>query len=185
MTFRNASIPVALGLMLACGDADRAPVERADAPSDSAPAHHFTTGSSSYTLRRDGAGWISWIDFAYRNDGGTLYVVNCNGAITMFLQKHVAGRWQDALYMASNGCLSPPIVIPPGETLRDSVAMWGAEPGTPSVNTFLLPGLDGEYRLVWHQLVRNYDPRPLSAFGDTLAVEERVSTPFVLRRAGT
>lgn len=178
---------MAVGFLLlpACSESEPGAGRRREAPDAAPPAHHFTTGSPSYTLRRDGVGWISWIDFAYRNDGDTLYVVNCNGAITMFLQKHVAGRWQDALYMASNGCLSPPIVIPPGETLRDSVAMWGAEPGTPSVNTFLLPEIDGEYRLVWHQLVRNYDPRPLSPFGDTLAVEERVSTPFLLRRAGT
>ena len=124
------------------------------------------------------------IPFSFRNDGDTVYVVNCNGAITMFLQKRAAdGSWQDALYMGSNGCLSEPIVISPGATLRDSVAIWGAEAGTPSVNAFLVPEIDGEYRLAWHQPVRRYDPRPLQAFGDTLALAERVSTPFQLRRA--
>lgn len=173
---------VALLLFIACRDpaVDRRSEDHV--PEAASPAHHFTTSDSVYTLRRDGPGWVTWIGFAFRNGGDTIYVVNCNGAITMFLQKRVGGGWQDALHMASDACLSPPIVIAPGETLHDSVAMWGAEATTPSVNTFLVTEVDGEYRLVWHQLVRNYDPEPLSEFGDTLPLTERVSAPFSLRR---
>lgn len=145
-------------------------------------AKRLRTDSSSFRLRPDGPGWATTIDFTYGNPGpDTVYVVNCNGEILMRLQKRVSGEWKYAWYAEGNQCLSPPIVIPPGETLRGAAGIWGAEPGNPSYNTFRTDELEGEYRLVWFQPVHHYDPTA-PRFGDTIPLADRVSNPFRFSR---
>lgn len=117
----------------------------------------------------------------YRAGADTVYVVNCNGAILMDLQKRDAGEWRDAWYAEANACLSPPIVVLPGEAFRGEIHVWGAEAGSASVNTFRLAEIDGEYRTIWHQPVHHYRPG-FQSFGDTLPLSDRVSNAFTLRR---
>lgn len=137
--------------------------------------------SSSYVLRPDGPGWATTIGFAYHNSGAdTVYVVNCNGTILMNLEKLESGEWKDAWYAEGDHCLSSPLIISPGETLRGGVEIWGAEPGTPSYNTFRTAELEGEYRLAWFQPVHHYDPTA-SHFGDTILMVDRISNSFDLR----
>lgn len=146
-----------------------------------APIH---TDSTVYSLRFDDPGWTTTIGFAYRAEADTVYIVNCNGAILMNLQKLEPDGWTDAWYAEGNACLSPPIVVPPGTEFSGEVVIWGAEPGRRSYNTFRVPDIDGEYRLVWHQPVHHYDPRP-GSFGDTIPLAKRVSNRFTLQRAST
>jgi hypothetical protein len=142
------------------------------------------TDSSAYALRFDDPGWTTAIGFTYRAGTDTVYIVNCNGAILMHLQKRGAEGWTDAWYAEGDGCLSPPIVVAPGTMFRGEVSIWGAEPEAPSHNSFRVPEIDGEYRLVWSQPVRNYEPK-LGSLGDTIPLSERVSNGFRLERAGS
>jgi hypothetical protein len=182
---------VLLGLLTRCGDASStqsgdpgtvAPSGVADSQTVATGHEPIQTDSVFYALRPDGPGWATTIGFSYRNsDSDTVYVVNCNGAILMNLQKRVAGEWIDSWYAEGNDCLSPPVVIPPGEVFRGEIAVWGGEPGNSSFNTFRLTPIDGEYRLLWHRPVYHYNPRQ-GSFGDTLPLEGRVSNPFTLNQ---
>ena len=147
-----------------------------------APAHHFTVDSSAYTLRRDGEGWTTSIGYVFRNPtGDTIGIVNCNGAIVMDLQKHMGDDWQRVWYGMSNGCLSPPIVVPPRDSITGRIDVWGAEQGHPNYPTFETDTIDGEYRLIWHHMRTGYDAE-LPNFGDTLSVEQKTSTTFQVAR---
>ena len=149
----------------------------------SAGAHALQTDSAAYTLRRDGRGWAVNISARYRNDSpDTVYVVNCNGHVVMFLQRRTAAGWTDAWRGESNGCLSAPIVIPPGTFYATSLPIWGAEARATWTNAFLSDEFGGEFRLVWHQPVLHYDARSQN-IGDTLPLARRASNPFVLLRA--
>ena len=146
-------------------------------------AHPLQTDSAAYTLRRDGRGWAADIGIRYRNDGpDTVYVVNCNGHVVMFLQQRTEDGWTDAWRGESNGCLSSPIVIPPGTSYATSLPIWGAEAGATWTNAFLTDDFGGDFRLVWHQPVLHYDARRQN-IGDTIPLARRASNPFVLRRA--
>lgn len=141
----------------------------------------ITTGSSRYVMEPDGPGYRTTIDFAYTNPTpDTIYVVNCNGFMVMNLQKRHGEEWRHAWAGISNDCLSPPVVIPPGTEYADSVEIWGAPGPDPSVNTFEEAEIDGTYRLIWHRLRHHYRTDARN-FGDTLAVEARLSNPFELR----
>jgi hypothetical protein len=50
------------------------------------------------------------------------------------------------------------------------------------MNTFRLPEIDGEYRLVWHQPVHHYMAGS-GIFGDTLPLAQRTSNRFILERS--
>lgn len=140
------------------------------------------TDSSEYVLRFDDPGWMTRIGFTYHAESDTVYVVNCNGAILMDLHKLEGGEWKDAWHAEGNACLSPPIVVPPDSDFRGEVIIWGADSTQDSFNTFRVPTIDGEYRLVWNQPVHHYQPE-LGSFGDTIPLEKRISNRFTLVRA--
>lgn len=174
-------VTVPLLFVAACGD------ERADAPvaraGAAAPAsHHFAVDSAGYTLRTDSAALTASIGYTFRNAlADTVYVVNCNGQVTMDLQKRVADGWESVWHGATNGCLSPPLEIGPGDAMSGRLEVWGALPGDPSLPTFTTDRLDGEFRLVWHQLRLHYDT-DVPNFGDTLSIADRSTATFRLRR---
>jgi hypothetical protein len=149
--------------------------------SERSPAS-IRTDSSAYFLHFDDPVWTTRIGFSYRAEADTIYVMNCNGAILMNLQKLEVGGWTDAWYAEGNQCLSPPLLIPPNTEFRGEALIWGADSGQRSYNTFRVPEIDGEYRLVWNQPVHHYHPSS-GNFGDTLQLANRVSNQFTLIRA--
>jgi len=190
---RFTAILLSLGSVLACGcsgsdlqsRSEREKISPAESANTDSTSERIRTDSAAYSLRSDGPGWTTTIGFRYWNTGAdTVYVVNCNGAILMNLQKREAGEWKDAWNAEGNQCLSPALIVPPGRELRGEVGIWGAEPGNPSYNTFKSAEVDGEYRLVWYQPVHHYDPRP-GSFGDTIPLADRVSNAFTLKKASS
>ena len=171
---------LALALSLSGCD-DGAPPVDAESPAKTMTAS-IQTDSTDYAVTRDGPGWTAVIGFRYTAGADTVYVVNCNGAILMNLQKREEGRWTDAWYAEGDQCLSEPIVILPGTEFRGEVRIWGAEMGETSFNTFRVPVIDGVYRLVWNQPVEHYGAGS-GTFGDTLALGDRVSNEFRVRAA--
>lgn len=168
-------------LLAACAEepAEVPPSSSPDAPA--ASAHHFTVDSARYTLTREGAALRTSIGYAFRNRlPDTIYVVNCNGHVVMDLQKRAADGWESVWHGMTNACLSPALEIAPGETMAGRIEIWGALPGDPSLPTFTTDQLNGEFRLVWHQVRLRYDADTAN-FGDTLSVAQRSTTPFQLR----
>ena len=170
-------------LLAACAEepAEVPPSSSPDAPA--ASAHHFTVDSARYTLTREGAALRTSIGYAFRNRlPDTIYVVNCNGHVVMDLQKREGTAWRTVLPGMTNACLSPALEIAPGDSIAGRWVVWGALPGDPSLPTYETDELEGEFRLIWHQPRLNY-AGDVRNFGDTLAVAERTSMPFELRRA--
>lgn len=105
-------------------------------------------------------------------------IVNCNGASSTGLQRKAGETWIDAWTIAINGCLSPPIVVPPGgeHTARIFVHERSGAVLYPRGRGLLE---SGTYRVVWHGVLASFDAsaRP---FGAELPLEERVSAPFTI-----
>lgn len=79
-------------------------------------------------------------------------------------------------------CLSEPIVLPPGDTYRDTFEVVLHPQDTisqPLLNTEV--DIDGTYRLVWQGLLRSYDAGSYP-FGEEVAESLRVSNAFRLER---
>jgi hypothetical protein len=132
-------------------------------------------------LRRSDLGLEGEIPFSYTNTTGeTVYVVNCNEFVPPMLEKQEGDMWVPAWGAAVPDCLDPPIVIQPGETYGDTLSIFSAHADRNMVPIFEVEDVEGIYRLVWPDVVYNYDMnRP--GFGDPLPVQARISNRFVLR----
>ena len=156
------------------GTSDRAP-PRND------PGAPIQTDRPAYLLVRDDQGWGARIPFEFTNPApDTLYAINCNGAITLALEKKAASEWEMFWMPMTNACLSPPVVIPPGGAFRDTVDLWGAPPGGNVGPEFRTTDLTGTYRLIWANLVSHYSDG-IPQLGDTVPTAYRVSNEFELR----
>jgi hypothetical protein len=136
---------------------------------DSLVQHLTRQGPQSYSVD---------IPFRFRNDTGkTISVVNCHGGLNMTLEKRIDGAWETFYQPELLMCLSPPIQIAPGQIYQDQFGIYGTVPGTNAWPQFASAELDGEYRLVWGNLVHDYDPNQ-SGFGSTVGPLR--SNPFLL-----
>ena len=128
------------------------------------------------------------IPFRFRNPlPDTVYVVNCSRGLATSLERLEAGEWQHYWSPIMLMCLSPPIVIPPGATYRDSARIVGVLPGHNAGPEFGSAEPEGTYRLRWGNLVLHYhDAEPGRGFGDPVPEELTVSNAFRLEdpRAG-
>lgn len=110
-----------------------------------------------------------------------VYIVNCNGAIGWGLQRKVDGRWVDAWIVATDACLSAPIVVKAGGVRSYSHLLRTGGGGV------VYPGKrqgvvdPGTYRIVWYGVLRSFD-RDARPFGEELPLEARVSNEFFIRR---
>jgi hypothetical protein len=131
------------------------------------------TDRTRYVLERGPYGPQATIVTTFKPDR-TVYVMNCNGAMTHGLQRLEGGRWVDAWIAEINGCFSTPIVIPAGGqhvatmTPVSRAETWTIQPGT--------------YRAVWHNVLTSFDAKaaPGRPMGEDLPLEQRVSAPFVI-----
>ena len=164
-------IPLLLLILTACTERVASPPPAKPAPKPvEAPV---LTEHARYVLQPGPYGPQTTIVTTFR-PAHTVYVMNCNGAMTHGLQRLEDGAWVNAWIAEINGCFSPPIVIPAGGQLVATMTpvsrpeTWTIEPGT--------------YRAVWHNVYTSFDTkapagRPL---GEELPLEQRVSAPFVI-----
>jgi hypothetical protein len=150
---------------------------RAVDPNDRAP---IATSDSVYVLKRDGVVLSASIPIRFTNQSpDTLYLVNCNGAITPEYEKQEGATWKPFLHTVTNGCLSSPITIAPNATLVDTMMLAGALPGNNAGPAFASSDVAGTYRIVMRNVRWHYDPsRP--QFGDTVATHYLLSNVFRL-----
>lgn len=111
--------------------------------------------------------------------GAPLYIVNCNGATAQVLEKRVDGEWVVVWGNVIPQCLSPAIVIEPGQTIPRELEVFGGDPGCNCAPTFTVEERSGVYRLVLPDVLSSFDPdaRP---FGTPLPKADRVSNEFRL-----
>src|SRR5690349_17822267 len=106
--------------MVVCWSACSRSGERDDqvAGSSRDPSAPIQTDATSYLLARDGVGWRADMRLVFHNvTGDTLHAVNCNGALTLAVERRVEAGWTTFWAPLTNGCLSPPVTIPPGDSL--------------------------------------------------------------------
>jgi hypothetical protein len=167
---RTAGLFVAL-VVAGCGAEPPAPGD-ATAP--------LVTDARRYVLRPARVGSEATIIALFRAPADRpVHVLHCNGAISWGLQKKVGGRWVDAWITETNGCLSPPLVVPAGGDRLDTlvlVSRTDIPPGAGTVRHAIEPGT---YRLAWHNVLTSFDPdaRPM---GPDLPIEQRVSGPITI-----
>lgn len=142
----------------------------APAPAAAAPV---TVDRTHYVMRPGPYGPETTIVTTFRApDDRSAYVVNCNGALSLGLQRQEGGQWVNAWIAEINGCMSPPIVVPPRGT---HVATM-----TPSSRKETFTLTSGTYRAVWHNVLASFDARGSGAPGPDLPIEQRVSAPFTI-----
>lgn len=144
------------------------------------PRASFRTELPRYEVRRTAIGWEAEIPFRYRNDTDQAhYGVNCRATPEIVMEKWVDGRWVGASGSAFLDCLSPPIVVRPGETYEATVRFFAAFPGNNTYPKLSVDRLEGVYRLLWENLLWSFDANAYP-FGEELPKELRVSSPFEL-----
>jgi hypothetical protein len=111
-----------------------------------------------------------------------VYLLNCNGAFAVGLQRPVGERWEHVWLPAMNACMSAPIVIRAGESRQATiVADSGVDAAVSSRQTETKIGT-GTYRVVWHGLLGSYEPKA-SPPGTDLPIDQRVSAPIFIEAA--
>ena len=141
----------------------------------------FQTSGLTYTLEDVGYGWQTSIPVTYTNHTGQpVYIVNCNGATHLRLERWTGHSWEVEWSPAIPACLSPPIAVAAGNTLTMTIQLFGAYPGSNLYPKFATGKPSGVFRLTWNDLLTSFDAnaRP---FGERLPLEMRISNRFEIR----
>lgn len=137
--------------------------------------------ASRYTLTSSGNMWSGEIGFTFTNlSDRPLSLLNCRGGYSMTLEKWEKGEWVPGWSPVQLQCLSPPIVIGAGDTRDDVLPVRAGRAGSNLYPQFLVPGIDGTYRLVIGAAFWDYD-HDGPPWGETLSLDLRVSDPFEIR----
>lgn len=97
-----------------------------------------------YELRSTDRGLEVSIPFTYTNGTGkTVYVANCNRVVPPALDKQVGGQWVRALSMPVPLCLSPPIVVQPGQLYKDTLRLIAGRPSDNLIPKFEVEEIEG------------------------------------------
>lgn len=110
-------------------------------------------------------------------DDQTVYIVNCNGAISIGLQRQTDGVWLNAWASIINQCLSPPIIVQPGRSHEHAFFVRRGSGSMRDDPRDTLPR--GVYRVIWNGVLTSFDEARYP-FGAELPAEQRVSAPIVL-----
>lgn len=111
-----------------------------------------------------------------------VYLLNCNGAFGVGLQRPVGDQWEHIWSPGMNACMSPPIVIRAGETHQSTVVVQSSVNAAVSSRATEAKIDTGTYRVVWQGLLTSFDPNT-PAYGPELPLEQRVSAPIFIQAA--
>lgn len=138
------------------------------------------TSELRYALERLDFGYATTIPYEFHNrTGGNVYLRNCGGDVRPLLQVRRDGRWVDAWHPFVESCEDMPLVVRPGRTYADTLRVVGAPPGSNVTPAFVFEDVEGVYRLLWFQAVREYDADQPDR-SEALPLAQRVSNPFAL-----
>lgn len=139
------------------------------------------TGKSEYSATiRDGTVELE-IPHTFTNQRAeTVYIVNCNNAFGIKLQKRAGNTWVDAVGMIIPDCLSPAIEIPEGESYDNILQIHAGLPSSDIEPRFEVDEIEGIYRIVWIDVLESFDPDSYP-FGEQIPLEQRLSNTFEIR----
>lgn len=142
-----------------------------ETPPASAPAAPIVTDRERYQLRPGPYGPQTTIVTTFTAPADKpVSLLNCNGAMSVGMQRLEGNAWTRGWIGEINGCHSQPIVVPAGGT--HTVTM------TP-VDRSHMPVPPGTYRAIWYGVLTSYDNEQHRA-GEELPLEQRVSAPFTI-----
>lgn len=152
------------------------PVRQQATPS--APAAPIRTDRSSYVLTNGPRGPEATIVATLRAPAErAVYILNCNGASGVTLQRKVGEAWEYAWMITMPACLSPPIVVPPGGEHTSRIHVHEhADSVLPRRERMIE---SGTYRVVWTGVLTSFDANK-QGFGPELPLEQRVSAPITI-----
>lgn len=151
-----------------------------DTPLNRDSAAAFQTESLSYTLVPTAQGLEGEIAFIFTNPTAEpVYIVNCRGMTALRLEKQSGDTWITAWSPVILQCLSPPIVVQPGQQYSGVVHVSSGYPSTNLHPQFSVDPIPGVYRIVWDDVLRTYDDGTYP-FGEPIPHEQRVSNRFRL-----
>jgi hypothetical protein len=179
MRIRRHLVAVALGLA-ACREPSTGPEATATTAEVTRDENaQFQTDSLAYTLSTNSIGYVGTIGVTFVNrTGATVYFVNCGGATGLSLEKRIDGQWVNVWSPVMLACLSPPITVTAGATYRTQIGVFGAYPNSNAYPRFTVTDVAGEYRAVWHSVLRTYQPS--LPFGEQLPLDARISNRFAI-----
>jgi len=121
------------------------------------------------------------IPYSFTNrTGSKVYLENCRGSFSIFLQTKEDGEWSYTWSPVLPACLSPPIVIEPGEVYATILDLGGCTSGGSCGPTLDLARVtSAPARIVWGTGLSSYDA-DRHPFGELIPLEERVSNSFRL-----
>ena len=173
-------IRIALVVMLVLAACTREAVAPPSVKRAAAPAAPIRTDRSAYVFTNGPQGPEATIVATLRAPADrTLYILNCNGASGVTLQRKDGHAWVYSWVIAMNACLSPPIVVPPGGEhtapiyLHERSGAVTDPAGGRMIRT-------GTYRVVWTGVLTAFDPNA-RGFGPELPLEQRVSGPITIQ----
>jgi hypothetical protein len=105
-----------------------------------------------------------------------VYVANCNGAISVGLQRKSGNTWVPAWTTEMNGCASGPIEIPAEGERTESITIASRADAADEWRRTETRIETGTHRAVWYGVLTTFDPS--TSRGDELPLEQRVSAPF-------
>jgi hypothetical protein len=169
-------------MLVACSRRVEAP--RVETPTPvkaaiSSPAAPIRTDRSHYVLTNGPQGPETTIVATLRAPADrALYIVNCNGATGVTLQRKVGEEWVWAWVISMNACLSPPIVVRAGGEHTAGIYVHERSGGVVYPNGGRMIE-SGTYRVVWTGVLTAFDPNA-RGFGPELPLEQRVSAPITI-----
>ena len=170
---RLASLAACAALAIFAGSCMRAPAE---------PPAAIRTDAARYVLRPAAMGDTATIVASLTAPSDTTaYILHCNGAIGWGLQRQTDLGWENAWVAETNGCFSPPIVVPAGGEHTERLGLVSRALDPPLAGPVHSDIPPGTYRVVWFGVLGGFDPdRP--PYGPELALERRVSPPITIVR---
>jgi hypothetical protein len=178
-TFLLALLLAACSKRVEAPRVDTSPPAAETATTPATPAAPIRTDRSSYVLTNGPRGPETTIVATLRAPADrTLYIVNCNGASGLTLQRKNGDTWEYAWAITINSCLSPPIVIPPGGEHTASLYLHEHSGGVMHPQRARMIE-SGTYRVAWTGVLTAFDPNA-RGFGPELPLEQRVSAPITI-----
>jgi len=145
----------------------------------------LVTDGTSFRLEREVAAGHVWystrIPYSFTNrTGSKVYLPNCRDGFDLSLQMKEAGEWDHIWSPILLDCLSPPIVIEPGEEYETILTVSGCLSGNCAPRLVLPPDPSTPVRILWGRALSSYDPDG-PPWGELIPLEERVSNRFTLQ----
>jgi hypothetical protein len=157
---------------------ETAPAVKAPVSTPVVPAAPIRTNRSSYVVTGSQGPESTIVATLRAPADQTLYILNCNGASGLTMQRRSGDEWVWSWVVGMAACMSPPIVVPPGGEHTGRLYLHERAGAVPEPVGGRL--VSGTYRMVWTGVLTAFDSNT-EGYGPELPMEQRVSAPFTIQ----